>query len=397
MATFNLTDQSNLFKTKFGKLSENTYNSANVMLARVKKQYDFVGEDMKVAVPTSFAGGVGSGSLPTANPASYGKATLTAKKVYAVTEIDRETIKASANDEGAFVRGLKHTVSKTVESYNRNASRILFGSGDGSLGTSTGANATGTATAPVIIITAASWKEANWEENDYVNFNADSSVFEITDVAPATRTVTLARISGSLDLTGTGGGDVAYMQNSRDNDPQGLKGVCDATSGSLYGISVGRRWQSVQQAAGGAGITPDRMNQLMLDVQRKSGKVPNLIVTSFKQYEKILNFIEDQKEYQIMPRAEDLKGKISFSALKFMSASGPVPIVPERFCEDDRLYALNDNYIYCHHRPDFGWFDDDGTVFLRLNDSDAYGARYGGYYENYIIPPFQGVMTGLAI
>jgi hypothetical protein len=396
MATFNLTDQSNLFKTKFGKLSENTYNSANVMLARIKKQYDFVGEDMKVAVPTSFAGGVGSGSLPTANPASYGKATLTAKKVYAVTEIDRETIKASANDEGAFVRGLKHTVAKTVESYNRNASRILFGNGDGSLGSFSG-NASGTASAPVLTITTATWKEANFEENDYVNVNSLSSVFEITAVNPSTREVTLSRISGSDDLTSIGAGThIVYMQNSKDNDPLGLKAVCDATSSTLYGITVGRRWQSVQQAAGGAGITPDRMNQLMLDVQRKSGKVPNLIVTSFKQYEKILNFIEDQKEYMIQPRAENLQGKISFSALKFMSASGPIPIIPERFCEDDRLYALNDNYIYCHHRPDFGWFDDDGTVFLRLNDSDAYGARYGGYYENYIIPPFQGVMTGLA-
>lgn len=395
MAKFNLIDQSNLFKTKFGKLSENTYNSANVMLGRVKKEYNFVGEDMKVAVPTSFAGGVGSGSLPTANPGSYGKATITAKKVYAVTEIDRETIKASSNDEGAFVNGLKHTVSKTVESWNRNASRILFGDGTGALGT-VSANATGSAAAPVIIITAATWKEANWEENDYVNFGTDSSVFEVTAVAPSTRTVTLARISGSLDLTSAGSGVVAYMQGSKDNDPLGLKAVCDATSSTLYGITVGRRWQASQQDANGAGISTDRMNQLMLEVQYKCGKVPRMLVTSFTQYRKILNLLEDQKVYTVEPRATDLKGKISFKGVEFMSSAGPVGIFPERFCDDDRLYALNDNFITVHHRPDFGWFDDDGTVFLRLSDSDAYGARYGGYYQNYIVPSFQGVITGLA-
>lgn len=401
MATFNLTDASALFKITYGKLSDNVYNSANVMLGRVKKSYDFTGKRKDVAVPLSFSGGVGAGSLPTANAANYDDAQITAKKVYAVVEIDRETIKASMNDEGAFVRGTKHTVEKGVESYMRNMSRILFGNTvagvGGSLGTTTGANATGTAAAPVVIITPASWKEANWEEGDYINFNSDTSVFEVVTVAPATRTITLARISGSLDLTGTGGGDVAYMQNSKDAEPEGLKGVLDATSGSLYGIPVGRRWQaSHQKAAGGAGITPDLLNEGMLEIQRKCGKVPNLIVCSFTQFRKILNFLEDQKEYTVEPRSQDLKGKISFRGVEFMSSAGAVPIFPERFVEDDRVYLLNDNYIHIHHRPGFGWFDDDGTVFLRKASEDAYEARYGGYKQIYIPPTFHGYIDGLA-
>jgi hypothetical protein len=402
MANFNLTDASALFKITYGKLSDNVYNSANVMLGRIKKQYDFVGKRKDVAVPLSFSGGVGAGSLPASNAANYDDAQITAKKVYAVVEIDRETIKASMNDEGSFVRGTKHTVEKGVESYMRNMSRILFGNTvggvGGSLGTSTAANATGTAADPVIIITAASWKEANWEEGDYVNFNSDSSVFEIISVDPAALTITLNRISGSLDLTGTGGSDVAYMQNSKDAEPEGLKGVLDATAGSIYGIPVARRWQaSHQKDASGAGITPDLLNEGMLSIQRKSGKVPNLIVCSFVQFRKILNFLEDQKEYQVSPRSEDLKGKISFRGVEFMSSAGAVPIFPERFVEDDRVYLLNDNYITCHHRPGFGWFDDDGTVFLRKSGEDAYEARYGGYKQNYIVPTFHGFIENLAV
>lgn len=396
MANFSISDASALFKQKYGKLSENTYNSANVLLGRIKKEYNFVGKEMKLPVPTAFAGGVGSGSLPTANIATYGDLTLTAKKVYGVCQIDRESIKASMNDEGAFVQATKHTIQKTVESWTRNASRILFGDGTGALGIFSG-NASGTPTAPIVTITAASWKEANFEENDYVNVNTLASVFEVTAVNPSTREVTLARISGSDNLTMIGSGShTVYMQNSRDNDPLGLKGVCDATSGTLYGINVGRRWQSAQQAAGGAGITVDRMNQLMLEVQRKSGKVPDLIITSFTQYRKIMNLLEDQKQYIVEPRSPELKGKVSFKGLEFMSAAGVIGIFPERFCEDDRLYALNTNYIHAHHRPDFGWFDDDGTVFLRDGSSDSYSARYGGYYQNLIIPSFQGVITGLA-
>ncbi len=187
------------------------------------------------------------------------------------------------------------------------------------------------------------------------------------------------------------------MQGSEDNDPQGFKGVLDATSGSLYGITVQRRWQAgYQSAAAGAGITPDKMNQAILEIQRKSGKVPNLIVASFTQYRKILNFLEDQKEYKVEPRQPELQGKISFRGVEYMSSAGAVPVFPERFVDEDRVYFLNDNFATIHHRPGFGWFDDDGTVFLRKSSSDAYEARYGGYMEAYIVPPFHGVITGLS-
>lgn len=397
MGQFNLTNATNLFKIKYGKLSENTYNSANVLLARVKKDFNFTGKRMDVAVPVSFAGGVGSGSLPTPNVASIEDAVIQSKKMYSVIQIDREAIKASSNNEGAFVELTKYSVQKGVESWMRNMSRALFNNGTAALGQFSG-NAAGTATAPVLTITAASWKEANWEEKDYVNVNTLSSVFEVVSVDPSTLQVTLSRISGSDDLTAIGvGTHTVYMQNSKDNDPSGLKGVLDATSGSLYGITVQRRWKAgAQIAAAGAGLTPDLMNQTMLEIQRKCGKVPNLIITSFTQYRKLLNVLEDQKQYIVEPRSPELVGKVSFRGVEFMSSAGPVGVFPERFCEDDRMYMLNDNYITIHHRPDFGWFDDDGSVFLRTASSDAYEARYGGYLEAYIVPSFHGVITGLA-
>ena len=360
MAQFSLSTASNLFKIKYGKLSENTYNSANVVLGRVKKDFSFTGKRMDIAVPVSFAGGVGSGSLPTPNFASIEDAVIQSKKMYSVIEIDRESIKAASNNEGAFVELTKYSVQKGVESWMRNMSRALFngttafqvGSGNGHLGTTTAAVATGTAGAPVVVISAATWKEANFEEKDYINIDSvanpysTSAVWEITAVNPSTRAITLARISGSVDLTADAGAKILIMQNSKASDPTGIKEVLDASSGSLYGITVGRRWQAgAQVAAAGAGLTTDVMNQVMLEVQRKSGKVPNLIVTSFTQYRKLLNLLEDQKQYIIEPRSPELQGKVSFRGVEFMSSAGPVGVFPERFVEDDRMYFLNDNYI----------------------------------------------------
>ena len=395
--TFSLLEHADaLFKTKYLKLSENVYNSANVLLGRVKKSYKSVGKNEFIAVPQSFAGGVGSGSLPSANTAKYEDALITFKKVYGVVEIEREAIKAAATDEGSFVRATKETVKKGVESYMRNMSRILFNDGSGSLGAiaaggvtdNTGGNYT-------LVISAATWKEANFEERDLINIESgNTDLFEIEEVDPATRAITVQRKTGSQVPAAA---DVIFMQGSENNDPQGLKGVCDATSGTLYNIPVGRRWQATQVDASAATISSTLINQVMLAVEKKVGKAPKMIMTSYKQYEKFLNTLENQKRYNISPRDKDLKGKISFSGIEVMTSKGPIGIFPERFCEDDRMYFLNDDHIEIRHRPDFGWFDDDGTVFLRKADSDAYEARYGGYMEVYINPTFQGVLTNLSV
>src|SRR6056297_1120821 len=131
---FNLTDQTELFKINYYKKSENMYNSDNVLDGTIKKRYDFTGKSRFVATPLSFSGGVGSGTLPKANAGTYGDALITSKRVYARAQVERESIKASANDAGAFVRATRETVQKCVESYMRNCSRILFGNGSGVLG-----------------------------------------------------------------------------------------------------------------------------------------------------------------------------------------------------------------------------------------------------------------------
>lgn len=393
---WDLTTASNLFKTKFGKLSENVYNSDNVLLARVKKEYDFTGKQLFIPVPVNFGGGVGSGSLPDSAHTNAGEALLTRKKVYARVKIDREAIKASSTDEGAFVKGMKYVVQRGVENYMRNMSRILFNDGTGSIGTVSPAIAAGSrGTELDLVIAATTFKEANFEENDLINIGTSTDKMQIVKVVPATRTITVKAHTGSLPASAIANNTHLYMQGSRNNDPMGLKGVVDAATGSsLYNIEVSRRWSSVKQANAGA-VTEEKIDQLALDIQRRSGKVPNLCVTSFVQFRKIKALSVSQKRYPIEPRAKDLKGKISFSGLELMTSAGAVPVIPERFCEDDRLYLLNDNFICIKHAPDFGWFDDDGTVFLRETDSDSYEARYGGYLEVYITPNFQGVITGL--
>lgn len=408
---FSLEEANKLFKIKYEKLSENVYNSANVLLGRVKKSYDFVGEKIQITIPSSFSGGVGSGTLPKANTALYQRAELTAKKMYAVVEIDRETIKASLKDEGSFVRATKEVVKKAVESFMRNLSRALFNDGSGKLGSGDGTAVTGTGSeADPFVVTIADMKEANFEERDLVdveNSGVSQGLLEIVAVDAEAKTVSLKLAEGNTTGSPAADCDIFMQGSGGSNDPEGLKGILQnqadlvAAGKSPYGISPGRRWSAghVEKAAQAA-ISTDMLNKVMLNIKKKCGKSPNLIVCSFKQYEKILNLLEDQKRYSVATRA-GLKSKsgadISFSGVEFMSIDGPIGIFPERFVEDDRIYLLNDSHIHIKHRPDFGWFDDDGTVFLRKANADAYEARYGGYLQIYINPCFHGVIQGLSV
>ena len=151
------------------------------------------------------------------------------------------------------------------------------------------------------------------------------------------------------------------------------------------------------ETAGGAGLTTDMLNADLLKIHKACGKTPKMIVMSYTQYGKFLNLLEDKKTIMIEAREKSLQGVFAgFKSIAFDSVGGEIPVVMDRFVEEDRIAYVNDDFIEAHHRPDFGWFDDDGTVFLRSNDDDAYEARYGGYLEILVNPGFQGYRYSLA-
>lgn len=499
MSAFSLVTATNVFKRKFWKMSDAVFNASNVVWSRTNKNSDFVGKDMFVSNPMSFSGGVGSGSLPTANVGKYEGSIINSKKIYAVCQVEREAIKASEQSEGAFVKAMAETVKKTLESFMRNCSRQLFNDGSGILarGSATGAAAfvvgNGSEATPyVVTFTSATFFDANIEERDLVQV-----VSSITDLLPPANTVYTPGAGGSVEATtleisavdvvnykvsliGTSTAlaalvaDVAYvtgtasqalnvvtgvgttftagmvgkqilfasgeaavitaftdtthvtvntsktvssgaftikanflgasalvMQNSYMNDITGLRGISNISatgSGSIYNVPVQRRWAMQTLDASAAAITIDLINQEMLKIERKSGKVPNLIVCGFKQYQKLLALHENQKRYNLSPKDSKYAGQFSFDGLQFMSTAGIVPVVYDRFVHDDEIWLLNDNYITITMRPGgVQWFEEDGTVFLRDTGSDSYSARYGGYMENYTIPSFHGHIKNLAM
>lgn len=419
MGQFSLTETSGLFLTKFQARSLNHYNSKAVLDGRIKKVYDFRGKQKNIETQLSFSGGVGAKLLPLANTSQVEQAVITATKNYARTMVDRESLKAASGDDGAFQKFMAYPVKKTVESFVRNSGRMIFGDGTGILARGDGAtnvSGTGTSGDPYIVVFRASdWNEANLEEQDYVQIvtglaagdnsggaaeggDAETNLLLVSEVVPSSRSVklvgtsaVLAALSGAGPLLTTTG---LCMQRSYNAEPQGLSGVCMASSGSLYGINVKRRWQSQQINALGQGIVTDALNDAVLRQEKATGETPKMVIMNFNQMRKILAQLEDQKIYNLPNK--NLKGAMGFQGVELMTSRGAIGMFVDRFCPEDKIFLLNDEHIVRHHRPDFGWFDDDGTVFLRTADEDLYEARYGGYYQNLIDPTFQTVIHNLA-
>jgi hypothetical protein len=398
---YSSTQEAKLMKIKYGKLIDKQFNEENVLFGRIKKMEDFEGKQIEFPVINSIGGGVSSGSLGSASVNKNSTVTLTTKKMYAVVSIDRETMKASKSDEGSFVRFTKHPVQVATRSFNRNLERMITrgdATGSGALAggdNSTNVTGAGSSGSPFVVVLASDANMASFEEGDILNYDAETTELLVAAVDESAKSLSLVGTSSGLAaLAGSGPVPTAkyfYIQKSKDNEITGIKGVLEATSGSLFGVAVGRRWQAYKKDASAA-LSTDLINDVIINVKKKCGKSPKLALASYKQYLAALNLQEDHKRYNIPAR----KASFSFEGLEILTPEGPIAMVASRFVEDKQVYFLNDDHIELHLRPGgFEWFSEDGSVFMR-ESSDSYEARYGGYGQLFVNPHFQGLLDNLS-
>lgn len=408
------------FKPTFEGRSKTMYNSMNALEGSIKKKYTFTGKEKNIETHLSFAGGYGARLLPKANNSVVENQKITAKRVYARALVEREGLKAASNSQGAYQQYLKFPIQKAVENYTNQCGRILFGDSTGILskgGSTTDVTGLGTEASPFVVTLGSSFDESAWEEKSFVQVvtgldaqNAGGSmeggdtlanILEVVEVIPALSQVKLIGVSPALSalvtaldpLPATAG---FCHQRSYNGEPMGLEKVLMATSGSLYGIPVQRRWKAQQLDASGAGLITDMINEVMLQTHHVFGEEPDMIVCRYNQYQKLLAQLEDKKVINIPNK--NLKGHLGFEGIEYVSAGGKkISIVVNRFAKSDKVYCINSKYIERLHRPDFGWFDEDGTVFLRTQDEDEYEARYGGYWEHVMVPTAHAVIHNLAV
>ena len=400
--TYTQETENALFKTAYGKHNAMAFNQRSALYGRIKKKTNFKGKDMVPSIRLSYGGGRGSGKLPRASRALYKQITLKTKKLYHRLSIDNETFEASKSSLGAFVNMAKEPMEVARIAFSNLLERqIVLGdlTGSGLLMTSPASSrsAATTVTSPFELEMTAGDIAESLEEGDVCDlvYGSNTLVAEVTKVTEgATPEVTFKRLDGaSAAIAATAKVDV-YLQNSKDAELEGLHGVLKATSGTYKGIAIGRRWQSYQDTTSGA-LTKARLNKAVLQIVKRCGEVPTVIVVNHKQYTTILDLFEDIKRVQIPARGKALKAQVGYAALEYVSPQGTIPIVFNRYVKEGDLYLLNEDKIELVSRAAPQWFNRDGTVFLRETDEDTYEARYGCFSDLFIQPFYQGVITGL--
>ncbi len=433
-STWSLSSVQSAFKIKYGKLADRVFNAGNPILMQIESVEDFVGSQITDENPLGFSGSVGSRKLPKAGVGNYKNSTIFSKKLYARVLVDRESMKASSTSEGAFFKFMDKPVKDTMESFDRNRSRMFFNDGSGVLGkgNAAAADVTGNgseATPYLVNFVAAEFFESNWEERDYVQVvsgitdavtngggaaeggDTETNLLEVVSVDPIARTIGLVGTSAVLAAlvvaTNPLPADGAIvMQRSYMGDMTGLRLLSKAsiahdagTTVNIYGIPTFRRWKMFTKNAAGGAISSALCNEVAIGVEAKTGKTVNLIGTSYTQFGKFLDLSENQKRYMTVSPANPAynKTQFGFKAVEYMTSTGPVAVIPDRMIRKDEVWFLNKNYIQFRLRPGGAeWFTEDGTTFLRVAGDDEYEARYGTYGDCMISPSYQGHLYGLA-
>ena len=413
---------SNLFKVKYEAFSSALWmtgaSTGDAFLAKVPKVFKNQGRQLEFPIQITFGGSTSVGELGYSTNAQSVTVTVPCMSLYTRLNLDRKSMKMSKGDGAAYVDSLGFEVENKVMNSGRTEALLAYNNDSAILGQFVG-QATGTAPNFVVTIPVGTGtfraRLHYFEEDDIVEIEKDvlgtpllqESYFRITSVAQnnTTKVITLGllRVSGSVDIAAVGYAsqthNIVIQKGSTLNShrnyivgarraPMGVLGCMNFTTGTRYGVNFTRRFSSRVVDAASTNLTPDVLIDGIFDYESRTGIFPSLIVASYAQFTSALKLAEGTAIYKAVTTSGVGPVQFGFKGVEILTPRGSITMVTSRFLRDDIIFYTNPEKHKQYLAGPFGWFEDDGTMLLRLSEDDAYEARYGGYYENYFNPFF---------
>ena len=333
-------------------------------------------------------GGIGAGTedgdLPTATGNNYGQFVTTLKNLYGVIEITDKAVRASENNEGAFVSLLNSEMEGLIKSSTFNFGRMLFGDGSGKLATVS--NVIGGA----IVVDSVS----NLIEGMVVDFCDEDG----NPIAGATgRRITMVnrvnsavKVTGeTINLTNVPVGSILTVQGSINNELTGLGAIFNNAIPTLYGLNKSENvWLAPYQKLDAGEISELDIQTALDTIEEASGGAVNFIVCSWGVRRALQKLFSENK--RVIDTVE-LSG-----GFKAMSYNG-IPIVADRFCPKGSMYLLNTEDFTLHQLCDWQWLTgDDGKVLRQVPGKPVYTATLVKYADLICARPNgQGLISGI--
>lgn len=384
-----MTTADNALKSFYlGAVSDMLNTSVNPLLAQIKQSTaDVWGKDVRRLVRYGVNGGVGAGteagSLPTACGNRYMQFVTTLKNLFGSIEISDKAIRASANNEGAFVNLLNDEMDGLVKSSSFNFGRMLFGDGTGKLSSVSSIGEDGAIQLDSV---------KNIAEGMIVDFIAESASTVLAGgrtILSVDRSNKKIIVDGStLTSTTVPASSRVVMQNSYGLELTGL-GALFAESGTLYGVDKSKNGFMKPYTLSSVGTITETKIQTAIDtVEENSGSKINFIVCSWGVKRALAEQLATNKR---VVDTMELNG-----GYKAMSFNG-IPVVTDRFCPDGTMYLLNTDDFCLHQLCDWQWLEgEDGKILKQIAGKPVYTATLVKYADLVCYRPCgQAMLSGI--
>ena len=348
-----LTSAQNALKDAYLSAASNILNTqTNPLFAKIKQtSSDVYGRQIIKVAPIGINGGIGAGSetgvLPTANGNNYVQLKTTLKNLYGTMEISDKAVRASANNNGAFIDLLSAEMEGLLNSSKFNLARMLYGDGTGAVAT-VASYSDGVATMDNV---------KNLIEGMVVDVysstgSATTNVgIRIKYVDRVNKTVVFNNVNATMSE-----GDVFYVQGSKNNEITGLGAIFN-TNANIYGLSRNEnKWLNPYVSTKEQEISDDLMQTAIDFLEENSNSHIDFITCGAGVRRSYLQYLAC---YRRNVEVLELNG-----GHKSVSFNG-IPMVTDRFVADDTMFLLDTSKFTLHQLCDWEWIEGEGGNILR--------------------------------
>ena len=363
-------------------------NKSSVFLSQIEKtSVNVVGKSVSKIIKTGLLSGVGAGTetgdLPVGDSAETIVLNAPLKNLYGTIQISDKAIRASANNEGAFVNLLNEEMHGLLQSAKYNFSRMLFGDGNGKL-----ANVT------TVVGTVDLYVDAPqaFEEGMYIDiYNEGDKILEKNKVT------LVDKVSGKIQISGEGWtedntpiiGSTIYMHGVQpETELTGLGALF--SENDIYETDRTKMYMRPFIAEDVESFELEFLDRAMDLIEERSGSRVNFILCSWAVKRYILRMAREAGvEIGMTTVGNDTR----------VPTYNGIPIVVDRFCPASNLYLLNtDDFKICQ-LCDWQWMEgEDGKILKQIAGKPVYTATLVKYAELLCVKPCgQGMLQGISV
>ena len=391
-----------LFKTKYRDFLDNRFNESTPLLNMIKRDTTMSGNSQRHLVKRADSGGFRAGGVPQASDSDYEQTNYTGLLAMAKGRIDLTTIDLSRDGgkgaTGAFAKASAEVVLNLRAMFHRNMARMLMGDATAALGTIAGAGVTDNGGGSYTLeITDATFIRNHFRRSELLNVGTDTtSKFRVTSVSMLRdNKVTVLRLDGAVVPVAA---DILYRQDSKDLEWTGLANVLPATSGSLYGCTVGDGFQSIQHDADGAPLDAKTLIEVYYRIVEESDSAPKVLVMDYTQYIKLVKLGEDLKFILSDHSMTGPNNKLG-NMPHVMIEGKNLPILVDTLCPPGVVMMLNTDRIVWESagKGEFVKGDNGFLHYKGITGEDIYEMFYRTFGQFFIDPKSQGYIYDLSV